>query len=125
MLSLAKQKREQEKIRKSIIREIKQKLNLFLPRVELKELPEAYHNYESLENEKLKIEKGSIIEAIENKREEKKLSALLSEANTCVADELREFIRKLEKYTWEHASKHKKSACRSQKDQVDAVISSL
>jgi len=51
LLSLAKKKKLQEKKKKSereeIIREIKQALNLFSPRVELKDLPEVYHNYES------------------------------------------------------------------------------
>lgn len=129
LLSLAKQKKLQEKKRenerKEIIREIKQALNLLSPQVELKELPETYHNYESWEIEKLKNQKEGIIEEIRNKREEKKLLVLLIKANDCTDDELQEFIRKLEKFTLEHACEPKKIACRNQRVQVDEVISNL
>jgi hypothetical protein len=50
---------------------------------------------------------------------------LLIEANICIDDELQELIRKLEKFTWKHASKHKESAYRSQEIQVNAAIKRL
>jgi cobalamin biosynthesis Mg chelatase CobN len=102
-------------------------LNCFEPRVELEDLPSDYHNYESWENEELKEKKNQIIEEIRNKREEKKLSALLVKADACINDEieLKEFIRKLEKFTLEGASEYKKNAYKSQENKVDEVIGNL
>jgi hypothetical protein len=131
LLSLAKkiklQEKEAKREKESLIREIKTELNCFEPRVELEDLPSDYHNYESWENEELKEKKNQIIEEIRNKREEKKLSALLVKADACINDEieLKEFIRKLEKFTLEGASEYKKNAYKSQENKVDEVIGNL
>jgi hypothetical protein len=131
LFSLAKQKKLQEKEekneRKEIIGEIKTELNCFEPKVDLEDLSSVSRNYESLKNKELKEKKNQIIEEIRNKREEKKLSALLVKADACINDEieLKEFIRKLEKFTLEGASEYKKNAYKSQENKVDEVIGNL
>jgi hypothetical protein len=127
LLSLAKQKKLQEKEKKKLIGEIKTELNCFEPQIDLEDLSSISRNYESLKNKELKEKKNQIIEEIKNKREEKKLSALLIKADACVDDEieLKEFIRKLEKFTLGGASEYKENAYKSQENKVDEVIGNL
>ncbi|CAI2162216.1 17145_t:CDS:2 [Funneliformis geosporum] len=96
--------------KQEIIKEVNTELGYFSPQVDLKELPTTYHNFASLKTPELRKVKSKIIEAIKNKREEKKLLDFLAKGASCANNELLSFIRNLENVASVHASQYEKSA---------------
>jgi len=125
LLSLVKKKKREEQEKQEIVKEINTELGYFSPQVDLKELPATYHNFTSLKTLELRKGKSKIIEAIKNKREEKKLLAFLDKGASCADNELLSFIQSLENIASVHASQYEKSAYYSQKQKVDSLLNRL
>lgn len=80
-------KKKEGEERLQIIQTLKTELNNS-PAVSITELDNKYHNYENLTSGELKKIKDEIIEAIKNKRVEKKLTDLLNQAENCSDNDL-------------------------------------